>query len=119
MGGESICVLVCGGRNYRNNAVVWGKMNMLLASRGISLVVTGGASGADMLAEKWAVANDIRYVVFKPDWESYGPAAGPIRNKRMLDECKPDLVIAFPGGKGTADMVWQATHRNFPVDLVS
>ncbi|MEM9912925.1 MAG: hypothetical protein AAF922_19365 [Pseudomonadota bacterium] len=37
-----------------------------------------------------------------------GRAAGPIRNKEMLDEGCPDLVVAFPGGRGTANMVKQA-----------
>ena len=37
-----------------------------------------------------------------------GYRAGPIRNQEMLDKGKPDLVIAFPGGKGTADMVGRA-----------
>ena len=41
------------------------------------------------------------------DWTKHGKAAGPIRNQKMLDEC-PDLVVAFPGGKGTADMVRRA-----------
>jgi len=41
-------------------------------------------------------------------WSKHGRAAGPIRNQEMIDECKPDLVVAFPGGRGTADMVRRA-----------
>lgn len=46
--------------------------------------------------------------VFKADWDKHGKAAGPIRNQQMLDEGKPDLVLAFAGGKGTDDMCRRA-----------
>jgi UDP-N-acetylmuramoylalanine-D-glutamate ligase len=42
------------------------------------------------------------------DCETHGRSADPIRNRRTLDEGKPDLVVAFPGGRGTAHMVSQA-----------
>jgi hypothetical protein len=42
------------------------------------------------------------------DWEKLGRSAGPIRNQAMLDEGRPDLVVAFPGHHGTADMVRRA-----------
>jgi hypothetical protein len=48
-------------------------------------------------------------------WHDYGKAAGPIRNKRMLTDFAPDIVVAFPGGKGTADMVRQAKEREVEV----
>ena len=114
----SLRVLVCGGRNYRDNGTLWSRLNLIHAMHGISVVIHGGARGADMLGEKWAVLNDIPHVMFKPDWDAYGPAAGPIRNKRMLEEGKPDLVLAFPGGKGTANMIWQANECGVPVERV-
>ena len=52
---------------------------------------------------------------FLPDWEKHGRAAGPIRNKLMLDEGRPDLVVAFPGGRGTANMVKQASAASVEV----
>jgi len=71
-------------------------------------IIAGGATGADKAASSWAAVNWTRYEEFKPDWKKYGSKAGPLRNQRMLDEGRPDLVIAFPGGKGTADMVARA-----------
>lgn len=44
-----------------------------------------------------------------------GKAAGPIRNQRMLDDGKPDRVLAFPGGRGTANMVKLAKAAGVPV----
>lgn len=109
-------VLVTGGRNYTDLLAVWGALDALHASQGpITLLIHGGAAGADLLADKWAVHNDVRRRQFKPDWDAYGPAAGPIRNRQMLEEGRPDLVIAFPGGKGTRDCVWQAKELDFTV----
>lgn len=49
------------------------------------------------------------------EWDRLGRKAGPIRNQRMLDEGKPALVIAFPGGTGTAGMVAIARKGRVPV----
>ena len=64
---------------------------------------------------QWAKEIDIPCWGFPADWNSYGKAAGPIRNKQMLDEGKPDVVIAFPGGTGTANMIMQATKAGVKV----
>jgi hypothetical protein len=67
-------------------------------------LIFGGAKGVDSIAEDWAVVNWVKFRVFKADWDKHGRAAGPIRNQQMIDEGKPEMGIAFPGGKGTADM---------------
>lgn len=71
-------------------------------------VYHGGASGADRHAENWADLNEVPHEARRAKWHALGKSAGPIRNQQMLDEFKPDAVIAFPGGKGTADMVRRA-----------
>jgi hypothetical protein len=72
------------------------------------VIIYGGAYGADRLAREWAEEHCLGSECYPADWTKYGRAAGPIRNKQMLVEGKPDLVVAFPGGPGTADMVRQA-----------
>jgi hypothetical protein len=57
----------------------------------------------------------VPHIPFAADWETYGRAAGPIRNGRMLREAGPDLLVAFPGGNGTIDCCRQADGRNIPV----
>jgi len=57
----------------------------------------------------------IPVIPFPPEWKRYGPKAGPIRNKQMLDEGRPDLVVAFPGGNGTNDMVKKAKAAGIEV----
>lgn len=69
------------------------------------ILICGMAKGADLIAYDWAVVNWSQVKEFSADWKTHGKAAGHIRNQQMLDEGKPDLVVAFPGGRGTADMV--------------
>lgn len=80
----------------------------------VELIIHGGANGADQLAGAFGEAFGIAVATFKADW-SRGKSGGPIRNQRMLDEAKPDMVLAFPGGTGTANMVKLAKEANVKV----
>lgn len=97
-------VIVCGGRDFDNVSAVRHALTAAHAKRPITLLIEGGANGADKLAREWAKAEGVPCETVHADWKRYGPAAGPLRNSKML-EYKPDAVIAFPGGRGTADMV--------------
>lgn len=101
-------VLVCGGRDFNDALTLGSWLGGIHKQHGISLLIEGGARGADFMARKFAEWQGIPTKTFEADWEGDGRAAGPLRNKRMLDEGKPDLVVAFDGGKGTANMVKQA-----------
>lgn len=118
-------ILICGGRDLDEKLVAyWLAMNMpsLLAERSYDFsplkqhyIIHGGASGADAGARIWANLNNYNVIVYPADWQKHGRAAGPIRNAQMLVEGKPDVVIALPGGRGTADMVRQAKAAGVPV----
>jgi cephalosporin hydroxylase len=95
--------LVCGGRDFIDRDML-NATDRLHAERGFSLVNAGGGRGADTMAEEWAKTRGIPCEVYRADWEGLGRTAGPIRNEQMLREGKPDLVVAFPGGRGTAHM---------------
>lgn len=101
-------VLVCGGRDFDERKVVGRILAGLNSETPISLIISGGAPGADRIAESWANHNRIALAVFPANWRFDGRAAGPIRNQRMIDHGKPDLVVAFPGGRGTQDMIAKA-----------
>jgi len=101
-------VIVCGGRDYPDDAHVWRTLDALDDEHGIRALAHGGATGADDHAGRWAEISRIEHRVFRADWKKHGKAAGPRRNQKMLDEFKPDVVVAFPGGRGTADMVRRA-----------
>ena len=95
------------------------RLNTLHGERGLTLVISGGACGADTLGAEWAKAHGIPCEVYMADWEGLGRKAGPIRNQRMLDEGKPDIVVAFPVGRGTADMVRRARAADIDVLLIA
>lgn len=98
-------VLVCGGRDYGDAFAV----GAAIAPLEPSIVIQGGCpSGADALAKEWALRHKVHVWTFLADWKTHGRKAGPIRNQWMLDDSKPDVVVAFPGGRGTADMVRRA-----------
>lgn len=78
-------------------------------------IITGGAPGADTVAEDWAVVNWVPCQVYRANWALHGNAAGAIRNQQMLDEGKPDVVVALPGGRGTADMIRRAEKAGVEV----
>lgn len=111
-------LLVCGGRAYSDRAAVYAALDRAHAHRPITLLVHGGASGADSLSAEWARERGVRcraFTISKHEWRVHGRAAGPMRNARMLAEARPDGVVAFPGGAGTADMVRQARAAGVPV----
>lgn len=101
-------VLVCGGRNYSDWLTVYSALDKLYVEEDVSCVIHGAAPGADSLAAKWAEIHKIPQLSCPADWDAHGKAAGPIRNQLMLQDGKPDVVLAFPGGRGTADMVGKA-----------
>ena len=79
-------------------------------------IINGAASGTDSASTDWAVNNYAKFVEYEADWNRHKKAAGPIRNQVMLDTEKPiDLVVAFPGNKGTADMVRRARKEGIEV----
>lgn len=115
-------VIVCGGRDYTDFDTMFATLDRLRHEANIDLVVHGGARGADYGAFLWAVRRSVQFAsepVSKAEWKERGKAAGPIRNRRMLHKYAPDLVVAFPGHAGTADMVKQAKKANVMVAIVS
>lgn len=108
------CILVCGGRDYDN----MGKVREVLDELNPSLVIHGAARGADQLAQHWCDYNHVDFLQFPADWKRHGKAAGPLRNAKMLRYGKPGLVVAFPGGRGTANMVKLALEADVPVLVI-
>lgn len=112
-------VIVCGGRDYADAATLVRVLDDLARAHSVEAVIEGNARGADQMAGFWARKRRIPNLKFNADWQRHGKAAGAIRNQEMLDKGKPDLVIAFPGGKGTADMVNRARVAGIGVIEVS
>ena len=108
-------VLVCGGRDYRDKTRLSRVLDFVHKERGIGVLIHGAARGADTLAAEWARVAGVQTEAFPADWATHGKKAGPIRNQQMLDEARPDAVVAFPGGSGTADMIARSKAAGLPV----
>lgn len=129
-------VLVCGGRDFgvKVNANRQKSMNKeqvrslkttldaikeAVELLGMQLVIIQGeAKGADLMGKGWAKYNEIPTMDFKADWETLGKGAGFARNTDMLVEGRPNLVVAFSGGSGTAMMCKIASEAGVQVTRV-
>jgi hypothetical protein len=115
-------ILVCGGRHYENEAKVHEVLDELTktAPPCSITIIQGGAPCTDHFAVKWAYTpknapkmQDL--VTYHADWQQYGKKAGPVRNGVMLKDSQPDIVVAFPGGAGTAHMIEIASKAGIKV----
>jgi len=112
---------VTGGRGFSDRAFVFATFDALHAQRGVSVLISGRCpTGADAHAEAWAEARGIPVEPYPARWEDlvapgavvrhrsdgtpYNVLAGFQRNQRMVDEAAIGVLVAFPGGSGTADM---------------
>ena len=108
-------VLVCGGREFCNWAKLHNTLSDIRSETPITCIIQGEAKGADWLAKAWAGWFSIHTEDFPAYWKTHGKGAGHTRNQKMIDEGKPDLVVAFQGGRGTADMVKRAKEHGIKV----
>lgn len=108
-------LLVCGGRDFDNLPWLSSALSRIDDVWPFEVLICGMAKGADEQAHFWAMRKGIPVKEFPANWWDFGRAAGAIRNRQMLREGKPNLVIAFPGGKGTANMIAQARAANIEV----
>lgn len=106
-------VAFTGGRDYQDRRSV-SRVLFALDWNVLTVVHGGCPTGLDALVEDLASRIVLDRQVFHPDWEQHGRAAGPIRNREMLDS-GVGLLVAFPGGRGTEDCVRAAKERGIPV----
>jgi hypothetical protein len=112
-------ILICGDRNWNNFKVI---EDFILTLPKDTVIIEGDCRRADKISGYLARKHGLEVLVFPAKWEKYGNAAGPIRNKQMLDEGKPDLVVAFHNdlehSKGTQNTVNQAMKVNIEVKII-
>ena len=108
-------IAIIGSRDFENYAL----LKTTLESFSPTQIISGGAKGADALAERYAAEHDIELIVYKADWKQFGRGAGVIRNRQIVDHC--DQVIAFWDGKsrGTKSSIDYAKKLGKPVLIVS
>lgn len=113
-------VLICGDRNWADPVTINNFISILPKN---TIIIQGEARGADTIAKKLGEAGGYTVKGFKANWKQYGRAAGPIRNHQMIDEGKPDLVVAFHNNihqsRGTKNMLLQAAEQGIPSFIIS
>ena len=111
-------VIICGDRNWTDEDTIDEYIKTLPPK---STIILGNCRGADKKAAKLGTLRGHRVIPMDAEWNKYGRGAGPIRNRRMLEEEQPDLVVAFHDdlskSKGTADMLGQAEARGIPTEV--
>lgn len=108
-------LLVTGGRDYVDGVTLYRELYRFKRQHGIDLLVHGNARGADTLASEWCAHAGVHEAPISALWGKYQGRAGRIRNKTMLKCVRPDFVMAFPGGPGTAHMKEIAREAGVPV----
>lgn len=106
-------IIVCGGRAYRDKAFLDKFLSDFLISVDFDVLIEGGALGADRLAREWAMRTGVHVATVNAKW-NHGKGAGSSRNRAML-ALKPGYVVAFPGGRGTQNMMAQAERAGVRV----
>lgn len=112
-------ILVCGDRNWTDFNSIHRRLCSFPEG---TVLLHGDCRGADRIAAD--IGYMLKFVVFAfpADWNRYGNAAGPIRNRKMLDE-KPDIVIAFHSNlqesRGTKDCVTEASRRGIAIEVIT
>ncbi len=122
VGGNSkeLRVLVCGDRNWHNMAVIERELKKFGKD---TIVIEGECRGADILGRFVAEKLGLRVIPFPAKWHIYKRGGGPVRNQQMLDEGKPELVLAFhediSESVGTIDMVNKAKRAGIKVIIIN
>ncbi len=128
-------VAVIGSRGFTDYEKVKDYLGRLDSKRKITLIVSGGADGADSLGERWADENGVQKLIFEAKWDDlthpdarikvnrygkkYDANAGFRRNRDIVDNC--DVVLAFWDGRspGTRNSVDYARSKNKPLKIIS
>ena len=101
--------MVAGSRHFTDAQAVEHDLRNYVAVG--DTVITGGCRGVDQIAYDFAQRMFAKNEVFKADWNKYGKAAGPIRNRQMAENA--DILVAFWDGesKGTKNAIDEARKQ--------
>lgn len=113
-------VLIAGGRTYEDRETITEKLDSLIKDTNVC-IVEGGARGVDSIAEEYAESHGMEIMEFRPQWEKYGKAAGPLRNIKMCEFVRKmggEAIYFWDGkSKGTGDCIKTAKKLGLPVTI--
>lgn len=118
---QRVSLAIVGGRELTDQSLFDGMLDAFIATYGQpDTVVTGGGSGADRMAKKWAEAHSVQMLIIKPQWRSledgmYDKAAGIKRNTNIVNACTHMLAFPSKKGKGAEHSIHKARQQGKPV----
>ena len=108
---------IVGSRTFNDYDILKKNITAIFEVNKISEIISGGAIGADTLAEIFADEYHIKKTIIKPEWNKYGRGAGLMRNTEIVKQA--DFVFAFyKKSKGTKDTIEKALKSNTPLFIV-
>lgn len=124
---ETRRILICGSRDWKDSGRIGKFLDDFISEQNIEpcnlVIIHGACKGADYLAGLEAKQRNCQIVEFPANWAKFGLSAGPKRNQQMLDEGKPDIIIAFHPdlnkSKGTRDMLARAELKKIPIQIIT
>jgi hypothetical protein len=111
-------IIIAGSRNFNNEKLLFQKCGSIISKNPVTEIISGNSKGADLLGEKFAIANSLSVTKFIPNWQLYGKGAGEKRNIEMAKHANG--LIAFWDGKskGTKNMIEIAKKYNLRLWLI-
>ena len=115
-------VLVFGTRTFSDREFLFNSLDEINTEYRIHTIIEGEAKGADLLAREWAIGRGITLEPYPANWARFRYAAGPIRNRQMLEEGMPDMAVGFldkplDETKGSRNMFDQAEAAGVIVQI--
>lgn len=110
----NVKAIVAGGRDFKPSQEHLEWLSEVCQRLNVTHIISGGCRGADTLGERFARDNGFDLSVFYAEWDKYGKAAGPMRNRKMAEHA--DVCILFPGGAGTRSMLKCAKECNLHIE---
>lgn len=109
---------IVGSREFENYDLLCAEVDKIKQTQAIELIVSGGAKGADTLAERYATLNHIPLMKFKPDYKQFGRNAPLQRNTLIVENADWILAFVTPTSKGTWDTIRKAEKMSRKVMIV-
>lgn len=101
-------LLICAGRYYADNSECRQVLDVLHRIHSVTVLIHGGNQFLGAGIEEWAREHGADIVRYPPNWQRHGKLAERLRNRFMLGDSQPDLVMALPGGEDTEELIAHA-----------
>jgi hypothetical protein len=108
-------LLISGGRHFDDAASILSELNRIHAEYPVTVLIHGGLPAIGSAAEDWARQNDVHIIRYPANWSLLGKQADAKRNRFMLEDSRPDALLAFPGGRHLQELVQHARAKGMPV----